>query len=268
MESKINYFNQTMNEIVFESKNKTYGAFQLRKLYAKNHKRALIFVLSIFVLSTAAPFLITYLNLFNEDIPLIIETKSYDLTAPQSIKPLVPIKPPPPKIDEVKEPTEKFIEIEAAKKDQINDPPPPKIIDLAKKEIGNIKKDSVDKNTSDSKNDNASDNSGEGKVWNRLEHPPKFIGGEDAYAQFLFDNLDYPLEAEKKKIEGTARLYFVVTQDGSIEQITIIKSTGNKLLDEEAIRVISIQPKYKPGTQNGHPVKAGFVQEISFSIPQ
>lgn len=269
MESKQNYFNHSMNEIVFEKKNQEYGAFQLRLLYKKNLRRAITITLSIFILSTVGPFLIDYLHVFENDEPLVLETRSYVLTAPPSIKPLQPIKPPPAKIEEVKRPSEKFIELEATKKELVKEVAPPTIKDLSKKEINNIKKDSVDKNnTQTNTNNNGSGNEGEGKIWSRVEQPPQFIGGEDAYYQYLSDNVDYPIEAEKKKIEGTAWISFVVTQDGSITQVNVDKTSGNKLLDEEAMRVISIMPKYKPGVQNGHTVKTICVLPITFFLPK
>lgn len=269
MDNKINYFNQSMNEIVFEQKNKDYGAYQLRQLYVINLKRAIGITFSIFLIGTLGPYIIRHFNLFQTEAPLLLETRSYVLTAPPSINPLQPIKPPPPKIDEVKRPTEKFLEIEAAKKDLINEPPTPTINALKDKEIAAFKKDSIDKANAQANNNNLNNgSSGDGKVWNRVEKPPQFIGGEEAFTQFLFENQDYPVEAEKKKIEGIARVYFVVNQDGSIDQVKIVKSSGNQLLDEEAVRVISIQPKYKPGMQNGHAVKAGFVVDIEFTIPK
>ena len=269
MERKPNYFNLSMNEIVFENKNKDYGAFYLRQLYRKNLKRAFYFTFGLFLFFTAGPALLSYFHLFQKEVPLIIETRTYVLAAPPSINPLQPIKPPPPKLDEVKRPTEKFLELEAAKKELVNEPPSPTVKQLTEKEIAAIKKDSIDKVNSQANKDNASNGTmGEGKVWSRVEKSPQFIGGEDAFAQFLFDNQDYPLEAERKKIEGIARVYFVVNQDGSVDHVKIVKSSGNQLLDEEALRVISIQPKYKPGMQNGHAVKAGFVIDIEFTIPK
>lgn len=269
MESKINYFNQSMNEIVFEHKNKDYGAFPLRQLYHKNLKMAIFITLSIFLLSTVVPYVIKHFNLFNKEVPLNLETRSYVLTAPPSINPLQPVQPPPPKLDQVKRPTEKFVEIEAAKKEITNEPPPPTITDLANKDIGNIKKDSVDKNnTQANKDNNATGSSGEGKIWTRVEKPPQFIGGEEAYFRYLDENIDYPAEAEKKKIEGTAWISFVVSPDGSIGQVAVNKTSGNKLLDEEAMRVISIMPKYKPGIQNGHAVKTICVLPITFYLPK
>ena len=269
MEHKPNYFNLSMNEIVFENKNKDYGAFQLRQLYQKNHKNAFYFTLGLFLFFTAGPALLNYLNVFKKEVPLTIETRTFVLAAPPSINPLQPIKPPPPKIDEVKRPTEKFLEIEAAKKDLVIEPPTPTVKELKDKEIAALKKDSIDKANSQANKDNASNGTnGEGKVWSRVEKPPQFVGGEEAYFKYLDENIDYPLEAEKKKIEGTAWISFVVSQDGSIGQIAINKTSGNKLLDEEAMRVISIMPKYKPGIQNGHPVKTICVLPITFYLPK
>ncbi len=263
-----NYFNQSMNEIVFESKNKDYGAFLLRQLYKKNLTRALCLTLGIFILGSATPAIINYFGFFNHEDPLILQTTVFELHAPPSINPLQAPKPPPPKIDEVKRPTEKFMELEAAQHDDLNETPPP-IKDLLNKDIGRVKKDTILPDNSDaSKTNTGSGQNGNNKVWDKVEQPPEFIGGDEAYSQFMMDNMAYPREAKSKRLQGITKIYFVVNKDGYIEQVKVLKSSGSDILDEEAMRLIKIQPKYKPGKQNGVNVKAGFVVEIEFVLPK
>jgi periplasmic protein TonB len=97
------------------------------------------------------------------------------------------------------------------------------------------------------------------------EEMPTFPGGELALLKFITENLKYPQEAIVNNIEGKVFLKFVVSSDGSVKRIEIIKGR-DPLLDAEAIRVVSILPKWKPGKQNGRPVPVWFSVPVSFQL--
>ena len=94
---------------------------------------------------------------------------------------------------------------------------------------------------------------------------PEFPGGMTGLINFLAENIKYPLEAHKNTIEGSVITSFTVNKDGSISNISIEQSV-HPLLDAEAIRVISIMPKWRPGLQRGKPVNVSFTLPIVFSI--
>jgi TonB family protein len=98
-----------------------------------------------------------------------------------------------------------------------------------------------------------------------VEDMPQYPGGEEARIKFMIENIKYPEEARKKGVEGTVYVTFVIEKDGTINSIKILRGIGSGC-DEEAIRVISLMPKWKPGMQDGKTVRFQFNMPIKFSL--
>ena len=101
-----------------------------------------------------------------------------------------------------------------------------------------------------------------------VEKMPEFPGGQSALFKFLSENVKYPKEAVKKGIQGRVICQFVVEKDGSISNVEVVRSGGHHLLDQEAVRVISIMPKWKPGTQRGKPIRVKYTIPVNFRLPE
>jgi periplasmic protein TonB len=198
-----------------------------------------------------------------QDMPEMMDTSTFVLQAPPSINPQKPTPPPPP-VEDVKRPTEQYLEMLAAKKEELVDPPPPTQDEL-NKIIDKTKSDSTNDRSNDAQND-GKNNGGAGKIWTKVQQLPEFMGGEEAYYRFMSENMVYPQAEYDDGIEGVTRVYFVVNQDGSLEQIKVIKSSGNPNLDAEALRLIKLQPNYRPGMQHGIPVRVSCMIDIEFKL--
>lgn len=94
---------------------------------------------------------------------------------------------------------------------------------------------------------------------------PEFPGGAKSLNQYLSRNIKYPIQAQELNISGRVYLNFVVGTDGSITDVKITKGV-DKLLDQEAIRVISSMPNWKPGLQNGKAVKVSYNVFVTFQL--
>ena len=103
------------------------------------------------------------------------------------------------------------------------------------------------------------------EVFMVVENMPEFPGGLNACLKFLADHVAYPKEAAEKKIQGRVIVQFVVMKDGSIANARVIRSV-DPLLDAEALRVIGLMPKWKPGTQRGQAVNVKFTMPITFRL--
>ena len=101
-----------------------------------------------------------------------------------------------------------------------------------------------------------------------VEKMPEFPGGQAALFKFLSENVKYPKEAVKKGIQGRVICQFVVEKDGSISNVEVVRSGGHHLLDQEAVRVISIMPKWNPGTQRGKPIRVKYTVPVNFRLPK
>ncbi len=98
-----------------------------------------------------------------------------------------------------------------------------------------------------------------------IEQKPEFPGGEKAFYKYLAENIKYPEEAKKNKIEGTVWVEFIINKKGKIKNVKVIRS-ANPVLDKEAVRVIKSMPDWKPGKQHGKYVNVKFQAPISFKL--
>lgn len=103
------------------------------------------------------------------------------------------------------------------------------------------------------------------EVFMVVEQMPEFPGGMSACLKFLADHVAYPKEAAEKKIQGRVIVQFVVMKDGSIANARVLRAV-DPLLDAEALRVIGLMPKWKPGTQRGQAVNVKFTMPVTFRL--
>lgn len=99
-----------------------------------------------------------------------------------------------------------------------------------------------------------------------VEQQPEFPGGTQELMKFLSDNIIYPSDAVKDKIEGRIIVTFIINKDGGVTDMNIVRGV-NSLLDTEALRVISMMPNWKPGLQRGKKVRVRYTLPIVFRIP-
>ena len=102
-------------------------------------------------------------------------------------------------------------------------------------------------------------------IFQVVEEMPEFPGGMGEAMKFLAKNIKYPVAAQQAKIEGRVIVQFVVERDGSISDIHAMRSVSPEL-DAEAIRVVSLMPKWKPGKQRGKAVAVKYTMPIMFRL--
>ncbi|WP_026903857.1 energy transducer TonB [Pedobacter glucosidilyticus] len=109
----------------------------------------------------------------------------------------------------------------------------------------------------------------DGKVfeYKARETLPEFPGGNAAFGEFLSRNLYYPKEAKEQNIKGRIIINFVVEKDGSLANLKILRGIGGGC-GEEALRVLSKSPKWKPGIQNGKFVRISYTVPIVFNLQE
>lgn len=100
-----------------------------------------------------------------------------------------------------------------------------------------------------------------------VDDKPMFRGGEASkFALWVSEQVKYPEEAYKGNIQGRAFLQFVIAKDGKVKNVKVLRSSGNKLLDDEAVRVISMSPDWTPGKVDGKPVDVSFMFPVVFKL--
>ena len=102
-------------------------------------------------------------------------------------------------------------------------------------------------------------------VYQIVEEMPKFPGGENALMDYVAKNVVYPKEAQEKGISGRVFVGFIVEKDGSVSEVKVLRGIGGGC-DEESIRVVKAMPKWKPGKQDGKPVRVSYQLPIFFKL--
>ena len=105
----------------------------------------------------------------------------------------------------------------------------------------------------------------QGDVFDVVEQMPWFPGGQQELMNFLMKNIKYPKAAQDKGTQGRVVVQFIVDKDGSVVEPTVVKSVSPEL-DQEALRVVKMMPKWHPGKQNGEVVRVKYAIPVSFRL--
>ncbi len=103
------------------------------------------------------------------------------------------------------------------------------------------------------------------KIHEVVEQPPQFPGGQAALLSWLSQNIHYPPVAEENGIYGRVVVSFVVESDGSISNVQVVRGVDPSL-DKEAVRVTKAMPKWLPGKQNGQAVRVKYNLPVTFKL--
>ncbi|HEV7346810.1 energy transducer TonB [Telluribacter sp.] len=102
-------------------------------------------------------------------------------------------------------------------------------------------------------------------VFTIVEVQPEFPGGIEALKRYLKQNVKYPEAAAKAKVQGRVFLEFVITTEGKIRDIRVLKGIGHGA-NEEAVRVVSQMPDWTPGKQSGRPMNVKYHLPVHFQL--
>ena len=103
------------------------------------------------------------------------------------------------------------------------------------------------------------------EIFRSVEQMPQFPGGDAALMKFLQSHINYPPMAAENNVQGKVILQFVVEKDGKVGEVKVARSV-DKDLDREAIRVVKTLPRFTPGRQNGQPVRVWYTLPVTFKL--
>ena len=103
------------------------------------------------------------------------------------------------------------------------------------------------------------------EIFKSVEQMPQFPGGDAALMKYLSSHINYPPMAAENNVQGKVILQFVVEKDGHVGEVKIARAV-DKDLDKEAVRVVKSLPKFIPGRQNGHPVRVWYTLPVNFKL--
>lgn len=255
-------------DLIFDDRNKAYGAYDLRKTYSTRIKKSLLITVSVVGLAFTGAALASSVSLKPKDDMKITEVTISEITPEQEQLP-EPEQPQPEPEPQVR--TEQFTEYNIVPEDEVDEPAPEQSdfdnakIDLKTNE-GVIDDGTVnlDKPLDDGKDIIEVPKNTEPDIWEKVEIDAKFAGN---WEKFLTRNLDANTPVDNGAAPGNyvVLVQFVVDVDGSVSQIKPISSAGYGM-EEEAVRVLRKAEKWVPAYQNGKYVKAWRTQKIVFQV--
>ena len=275
--AKVDLIDNSWVDLVFEGKNKEYGAYVLRKETGKRNLKALIWVL----IGIALIFAIAYANLAiqnaikqNVSVETDVELSKLAQKKEAKVERKEPVKvemeqkvvekvkssvkftaPEIKKDDEVKPEDELKSQDDLSKTNTAIGSFDVKGNDEADGEVLKAKEVVVDEKPKEE----------ETKVFDVVEQMPQFPGGPNALFEYLSKNIKYPVVAEENGIQGRVIVTFVVERDGSITDVKVAKSVDPSL-DKEAQRVVKSMPHWIPGKQNGSAVRVKYTVPVTFKL--
>ncbi|MDE6370448.1 MAG: energy transducer TonB [Duncaniella sp.] len=270
-------------DLIFEGKNKDFGAYTLRKASAKRHNRAMLVIIIVLVIIALLGLLANTVLQQAEAAPEDqIEQALIDYTAEekeqdepedepeqQRVEEQVPEALPEEILNTVKA-TELAIVRDEEVAEEIKSQDELKETDTA---VGTT---DFDKGTDDlnvvrehkdeviveeKRPEPVEDN----RVFDVVEQKPQFPGGDAALMKWLQDNVRYPAMAAENNIQGRVVVQFVVTKTGAIGEVKVVRGKDPDL-DKEAVRVVKALPKFIPGKMNGHAVNVWYTLPVTFKL--
>jgi periplasmic protein TonB len=248
---------ESLEEMVFQTRNKEYGAYDLRKKYRKYTTISLIAGILLIGAAVAYPVIAAIINKNR----IIVENKSVEtemLNVPKEELPPPPPPPPPPP-DVVQQQrfvapvvTTDSVETTMATQDDLSNKPNLEVPTEEEIKVEDTKEKVIEQVEA-------------APVFTIVEEMPAFNGGEAELYKYLHDNTKYPEEAKELGIQGRVFVTFVVETDGTITDIKVVRGIGGGC-DEEAVRVVKSMPKWTPGKQRGVPVRVQFNLPIKFTL--
>ena len=275
--SKIDLISSDWVDLVFEGRNKAYGAYRLRK---STTKRNILAMVAVVILLIVAFIILTVKNFVDEQRAKVAMTQVAELTNYKQPEMKAEVKQKKVEVEpeRVVERVKSSIKFTAPviKKDEEVKP------DEELKTQDELMSTKTAIGTFDVKgNDDANGeilkakeviaepeppkHEEENKVFDIVEQQPLFPGGPAALMKYLSENTKYPVVAQENGVQGRVTVQFVVEKDGSISDVHVLRGVDPSL-DKEAVRVVKSMPRWTPGKQNGITVRVNYRVPVLFRL--
>lgn len=261
-------------DIIFEGRNKEYGAYELRKTYNKRLTVSLVTMAALCLLLFGGYLLSNFIGDNDKNKAMNVQDVQLEEIKQEEKQeeppPPPPPKPPdPPKVEMAKFTPPKIVKDEEVKEEE----KPPEVEKLEDTKIGTVNQEGVKDEglvappIDDGKGVVEAPKKEEedwDKTFTKVEIESQYPGGAAAWQRYLNRNLRYPQEAIDNEIQGAVMVQFIVDKEGNVSEVEAI--SGPNELRDEAIRVIKKSGKWTPAVQNGRQVKSYKKQPIVFRL--
>ncbi|MES2730743.1 MAG: TonB family protein [Bacteroidota bacterium] len=255
-----------MDDIVFEKRNKSYGAYELRKTYDKHVNTSIAIAIALFLLFVSLPAIVKMLSAEEKVVKAAPKKVRYTDLAPPP--PLDEKTPPPPKLDiPPPKPITRFVPPEITQEEVPEEQEMPTIEEVKQTDTGPAEVEGEAVTFEAPTAAVVEPDVPVESVYTIVEQMPEFPGGAAELMKYLSKKMKYPAIAQRMGVEGTVFVNFIVSKEGKIDEVNIVKGIS-KECDEEASRVIKAMPDWKPGKQNGRSVAVRYTLPVRFKMTE
>lgn len=251
------------DDLLFSSRNKDYGAYQLRKRYNAAVVTGIILASLLIIAAVVMPSLLSS----HSDHVLRGGVRYVQVTMENLEPPVeqifVPPAPPPPEVSRIRE---AVVYTPPVVVDSILSTEKP--LATTDEFLNQSKSDNIEITGTGSGDDLLSGQGGSAtdEPFFLVEVMPSFKGGDiNKFRLWVQNRTNYPQAAIDNKIQGKIFLTFIVETDGSVSNVSVVKGV-DPIIDNEAVKAIQSSPQWSPGLQRGQPVRVRFSISISFKI--
>lgn len=267
-------------DIIFEGKNKEFGAYQLRSSSAKRHNLAMLSVVVVIIAALLISLLVSRIEQAEETLTAEAEQEmvSVDTTPEEEIEEPEEERFEEPEVEEVLPEevlnTVKVTELAIVDDSEVTKEDEVKTQDELTQTETAFGATDFDKGTDDVtvvreiKNEVVVEEkkpAAPEQIFTAVEEQPQYPGGIEELYKYISRNLHYPEMAAQNNIQGRVFVKFVVEKDGSVSQVSVARGKDPDL-DREAVRVVKTLPKFIPGKMNGQNVRVWYTLPINFKL--
>ncbi len=265
--------NADILDIIFEGRNKEYGAYDLRKTYNKRLWVAIISMVALLLLLFVGYLVAGVIN--NGPKKQAMTVQDVQLEDVKEEKKNEPPPPPPPKVEPPKVEMAKFTPPKIVPDEKVKEEEkPPEQEKLEDTKIGTVNQEGVKDEGLAAPVDQGKgvveapkkDEEDYDKTFTKVEIESSYPGGAEQWARYLGKTLHYPDEAINNEIQGTVTVQFIVDKEGNVSDVQAVSGPTDGGLRDEAVRVIKKSGTWTPAVQNGRQVKSYKKQPIVFKL--
>ena len=284
METQVNLSSREWCDLVFEGKNKDFGAYVIRTESPRRHNQAVLLTVIGAIIFGLITFGFMKANQYLDERSLADQGEQIAVTIEMPQEAEEPklknelVEPEEPQVqEEVSQKTIKVTELQIVEDKNVN--PEDEIVTVDEQmatdaNVGSVTNPygSTDKNIFQEvkdkvvvEEDKPAAEMPTNQVFQAVEQMPQFPGGYEALFKYLSSNIKYPPMAAENNVQGRVVVQFIVDKTGKVGEVTVVRSV-DKELDKEAVRVCKSLPKFTPGRQNGQAVSVWYTLPVSFKL--
>lgn len=272
-------------DLVFEGKNKDFGAYEMRTTSTKRHNKAVLYTIIGAIIAVAAAVSIAKFQEYMAERRLAEEAQQEEVLIdmeqneePEEEQQERLEQPKPEVLPEEVLNTVKVTELRIVEDEKVKAEDEIKTQDELKETTTAFGQKDVDKGTEDrnvtrtlkdevivEKKVEEKKEEKKEEIFKSVEQMPQFPGGEAALMKYISSHIQYPTMAQENNVQGKVIVQFVVGKDGKVGDVKVARSV-DKDLDREAVRVCKSLPKFTPGRQNGQPVSVWYTLPVTFKL--